>query len=258
MAQPDIGIFEHSTGAPLQYGALSYRLIGSGLESLHRLIDVGGPIMAVLVALSVLTVALTIIKLFQFAAGGVGRRKTGERAVEAWMRGDHELAYELVRAERSPVATALAHAMRGITRVGPRDALVREDIERVSAAELDRLRTVLRPIEVVGQVSPLLGLLGTIIGMISTFQQMQQAGASVDPSVFASGIWAALFTTGLGLAIAILTTTVLSWFDQRIDRERAAIERLVTAVLTDSVTDEARDEARVVPINRPAAAAHAY
>ncbi|MEJ0097765.1 MAG: MotA/TolQ/ExbB proton channel family protein [Bauldia sp.] len=258
MAQPDINIFEHSTGTPLVYGVLSDRLLGSGLQSLKGLIDLGGPIMAVLIALSVVVVALTIIKLFQFAARGVGRRKTAERAVEAWTTGDRELGYELARSERSPVATSLAHAMRGVSKAGPRDALVREDIERVTLAELDRLRSALRPIEVVGQIAPLLGLLGTIMGMISTFQQMQQAGASVDPSIFAGGIWAALFTTGFGLAIAIVTTATLSWLEQRIDGERVAIERLVTAVLTDKVTDEASEERRVVPVARLVTPAHAH
>jgi biopolymer transport protein ExbB len=233
-----IGLFEHSAGAPFPYGSLPQRLWDDGVDALRHLIEAGGPVVAVLIGLSVLAVAIILLKGSQFALRGVGRHGRPERAMRAWTGGDRERGYELARSARSPVAIALAHAMRGISKVGPRDALMREDVERVSLAELQNLRGFLGLLDRLGQIAPLLGLFGTIVGLINTFNQMQVTGPVVDPSIFAAGMWASFLATALGLAIAIVAAAASSWFDTRIDNERATIERLVTAVFTDRVTDE--------------------
>jgi biopolymer transport protein ExbB len=147
--------------------------------------------------------------------------------------------------------------MRGVTKAGPLNTIVREDVERVMIEQVGRLRSMLRTLEMVGQIAPLIGLLGTVIGMIQAFQQMQQAGSSVDPSTLAGGIWVALLTTAVGLAIAIPATMIASWFDERVDRERTAMERLVTAVFTEQITDD-REEDSVTKTGGLGAPAHAH
>ena len=58
-------------------------------------------------------------------------------------------------------------------------------------------------LEIISQVSPLIGLLGTVIGMIDSFNELEIGGSLVDPSILAGGIWTALLTTAMGLLVAI-------------------------------------------------------
>ena len=75
----------------------------------------------------------------------------------------------------------------------------------------------LRVLELIGTLAPLLGLLGTVLGMIEAFQSMESAGEQVDPSVLSGGIWLALLTTAVGLAVAIPTVAILNFFERRLE-----------------------------------------
>ena len=70
------------------------------------------------------------------------------------------------------------------------------------------------------QIAPLLGLFGTVLGMIDAFRALQSAGTAVDPTVLAGGIWVALLTTAAGLAVAMPTSLLLTWLESRTARER--------------------------------------
>ena len=79
-------------------------------------------------------------------------------------------------------------------------------------------------------LAPLLGLFGTVLGMIEAFQAMQAAGSSVDPSTLAGGIWAALLTTAAGLAVAMPTSLILTWFEARLNADRVAANALLARI----------------------------
>lgn len=229
-----------------------------GIDTMRGLVELGGPIVSFLLALSMFALALIVFKIGQFLVLGVGRRKTAEFAVTAWLAGQREEAYDLAARGNSPLGIVLAHVMRGITLPGSTDAVVREDVERVMITQLARLRAYVRPIEIIGQVAPLVGLFGTVVGMIEAFRQMQLAGTAVDPSNLAGGIWVALITTAIGLAIAIPSAFVASWLEEAIDRERTAMEQLATALFTGRVTDTAREADTQGATAQPAAPAHAH
>ena len=124
--------------------------------------------------------------------------------------------------------------MRGVT-AGAEERIVREDVERIALAELGKLRSYMRVIEATVQIAPLLGLFGTVIGMISAFQALQTAGSETDPAVLAGGIWVALLTTAVGLAIAIPAAFVNYWLDGRIEREKEHIETTLDTVIEATV-----------------------
>lgn len=84
-------------------------------------------------------------------------------------------------------------------------------------------------------MSPLLGLLGTVLGMIVAFQQMEAAGAQVDPSTLSSGIWQALLTTAVGLGIAIPAIAVHNWMERKVERVAIRMNDAVTQVLLEFV-----------------------
>lgn len=75
----------------------------------------------------------------------------------------------------------------------------------------------LRGLAIIGNTAPLLGLLGTVTGMIRAFMKIQELGGRVEPSVLAGGIWEALITTAFGLSVAIPTLVAYNYFEGRVD-----------------------------------------
>jgi len=213
-------------------------ILPSMIERINQIVEIGGPIVAILGVFSIISVAIIFLKLWQFAAMGVRRRKVARLAVGKWIAGQRQAAYADVVQHNSVISNIVAHAMRGQMKLGSENMLVREDIENLSATSIRRASSYLKGLEAIAQVSPLLGLFGTVLGMIDAFQALQSSGTSVDPSVLAGGIWVALLTTAVGLGVAIPATLILSWFEAQIDDATADIENLVTNVLTSNVTGE--------------------
>ena len=83
--------------------------------------------------------------------------------------------------------------------------------------EIRELRKNLRGLEVIATISPLMGLLGTVIGMVKAFNKVAQYKGQVDPSLLAGGIWEALLTTAAGLALAIPVVILLNYFERKVE-----------------------------------------
>lgn len=198
---------------------------------LAQLVDRGGPVVTILLCMSVFGLAVMLLKLAQFLWRGVGNGRAVERAMGLWIGGDAPNAIEALEGRRQPTAVVASHAMGGLSR-GADPLIVREDAERLALFELDRLKAYLRALEAISQVAPLLGLFGTVIGMIAAFETLQASGADADPAALAGGIWVALITTAVGLAVAIPAALALYWFEGRINVERGQMERTLTSIFT--------------------------
>jgi len=201
------------------------------LSALENLIAAGGPVTLILLAMSVVTLTVILAKLWQFAAAGVGRAGALDQALALWRDGREDEAIQRIGGRGGPAGRVAAHAMDAL-QTGAEEGRVREDTERVALSELAGLRAYLRVIETTVQTAPLLGLFGTVLGMIASFRALEGAGAQADPAVLAGGIWVALLTTAVGLAIAIPSALALTWFQGRIERERERIEDAATRVFT--------------------------
>lgn len=112
------------------------------------------------------------------------------------------------------------------------DPQAREETTRVAKSALMQTRRGLRALELIATIAPLIGLLGTVLGMIEAFQALQAAGNRADPSALAGGIWQALLTTAAGMAVAIPASMALSWYDSICERVQADMEDLATRVFT--------------------------
>lgn len=196
----------------------------------------GGPIVLFLLALSVLATAVVLLKLWQFAWSGVGRTGHAEKGLRLWLSGERERALSEVKGRRNPTARVVWFGMRGIQN-GASEAHLREDVERIALGELANLRSYMRVLDSTVQLAPLIGLFGTVIGMIYAFQALQDAGTEADPTVLAGGIWVALMTTAVGLAVAIPTAFFNYWLEGRIEREQQAMEAALTSLLTGRVVE---------------------
>ncbi len=203
----------------------------------NTLFERGGPVILILIGMSLIATTIISAKLWQFAATRVGRHGMAKQAVDEWISGNRSHAYDLVYGDSSPVSTVLAHAMRGVS-LNKRDGEVREDVTRVATQTLHGLQSYIRALDTVAQTAPLLGLFGTVLGMIETFGALETAGASVDPSQLAGGIWVALLTTAVGLAVAMPCGVLASWFEGQLENERTVMETMLTGFFTEFATDE--------------------
>jgi biopolymer transport protein ExbB len=201
------------------------------IDTLHsaitRIAELGGPVVLVLVGLSVLVLALVLYKAWQFVVAGVGRHRHLGLAIDAWDAGDRSGSRAHLSQSRSYLRPVIEMACDG-----------RVDAARLEAeaeARFARLERGFRFLDSVAQLAPLLGLFGTVLGMISAFQALQEAGSQVDPSILAGGIWVALLTTAVGLAVAMPTALVLSWFEARMDCERVMAGRALRTVLAPTL-----------------------
>jgi biopolymer transport protein ExbB len=84
---------------------------------------------------------------------------------------------------------------------------------------------------IIGNIAPLLGLLGTVTGMIKVFMGIQNMQGQVNPSALAGGIWEALITTAAGLIVAIPTIIAYHYFEDRIDDITGALKELISDIL---------------------------
>ena len=194
-------------------------------------LEAGGPVVWLLLAISVGALAVVLLKLWQFFRLRPEHNDELPAALSAWRRGERGQAWRLLKPERFS-SEIVALAMRELARGGADQATLREELERLSLTKLQRLRTQLPALEVIGTLTPLLGLLGTVLGMIAAFRAMEMAGSQVDPAVLSGGIWQALLTTAMGLAIAIPVMAAYNWMDRKAQRVAEQINDAVTQVFT--------------------------
>ena len=90
-------------------------------------------------------------------------------------------------------------------------------MNRLGTNFLRAMEEHLRSLAIIGNITPILGLLGTVTGMIKAFMTIQELQGQVDASVLAGGIWEALMTTAFGLAVAIPTQIAYHYFEGRVD-----------------------------------------
>jgi len=179
----------------------------------------GGPVIWVLAGFSVLAVAIVLERLFHFARMG--------RMIKAG-------AMDTRSAQRGP-ERAIAEAIQEAVRRGVTD--IKSVAERVGSHELQRMESGLRTMGWLGHTAPLLGLLGTIMGMIKAFRVIEEAGGKVDAQALAGGIWEAMITTAVGLTVAIPVLFLLHLLEGMVDR-RARSMRETAMLLIERTSNQ--------------------
>ena len=207
-------------------------LQGIDWQSGWAFLDRGGVLMYLLLVCSVLVLAITLERWVR-----IRRARTNTEMlfapVEAMIsRDDMAGAYAHVRFFRGPLAAVLRAVLESQSR-GKAD--LEEAALMEARRELRLLNQRLPSLGLLAGLAPLLGLLGTVIGMIKAFQQVAAAQGAVNPSLLANGIWEALLTTGAGLTVAIPALIFHHALDQRVKRSAfemdyfgAALIRLLT------------------------------
>lgn len=193
-------------------------------------------VFAALAALSVAALTVCLFKTIQFQRLGVGRSARVEAILDAWLGGRPDEATRAARI-RDGVGVRVLEAVLSALQARPNDAAYAEELGRNAAmGEMNLLTRRMRVLEAVVQGAPMLGLLGTVVGMIDAFATLSLAQGAVDPALLAGGIWTALTTTAAGLAIALVTYFFATWLEGRIEGERQTIEVAVSTAIHGRLT----------------------
>lgn len=191
----------------------------SHITSIVEMLAKGGPVMVPLVLCSVVAVAVVIERThFWWRQGDVG---PAERAVDLAERGKLDEALEVARASRTAAARVIAAGL------AERQAPPAAAMEAAAKAEMRRLRTYLPVLDTIITLSPLLGLLGTVTGMIAAFGILSTSGMN-QPNAITGGVAEALIATAAGLAVAIVTLVPYNYFLARAEQAMDAMERVAS------------------------------
>jgi biopolymer transport protein ExbB len=193
--------------------------------NIAELFDKGGPVVWVLAAYSSIGLAIVLERNILFLRL---RQLPGE-----WLaRLDRLLEQPEQLRDLASLKGPEAHIVKAMVeadRAGVRD--LHGVGHRVRAQEIQRMEFGLRTLGILGNTAPLLGLLGTITGMIKAFMVIEQAGGKVDAQALAGGIWEAMITTGVGLAVAIPLLILLHFLEGTVERRAQRMSRCIALLL---------------------------
>jgi biopolymer transport protein ExbB len=188
------------------------------IAALVQTLAKGGPVMIPLLGCSVVALAVVLERLaFWWRQGD---HRAAERALELAERGKLDEALEIARRARGVSARVIAAGL-----AEPR--MPAAAMEAAAQGEMGRLRSYLPVLDTIITLSPLLGLLGTVTGMIAAFGILSTSGMN-QPNAITGGVAEALIATAAGLAIAIATLVPYNYFLARAERAMDALERLAS------------------------------
>lgn len=207
-----------------------------------ELIKAGGWVMAPIIALAILAVAIIIERFWSLRSNEVLPPGLGDE-VREWARGRQlDPKHIEVLRHNSPLGELLAAAL-GV-RHRPRE-IIKERIEDIGRHVLHRLERFLNTLGTIAAVSPLLGLLGTVFGMIMMFMDILSAGVG-DANQLAGGIGQALISTAAGLCVAIPALIFHRYLRGRVAEYVIEMEKQAMALL-DALDEGTYAESRPVP-----------
>ena len=191
-------------------------------------LSVGGPALWVIFGISIVLVTVGLWKFWHLIKLGAWNKKQADEILRLWL----EEKVEPIDTNRQNIRSkVLGQTILAISEKNYSDEMVREECVRLANKDLYEARRGLRIIDLIITIAPLVGLLGTVLGMIEAFQALQDSGAQADPSALAGGIWEALLTTAAGMGIAIPASILLSWYESVVDNVQADIENLATQAI---------------------------
>jgi len=202
------------------------------LTSLLEVIDAAGAVGWVLAGMALSAAIVTFYKIIVFWRSGLWQTKTLRQARVKLRQGEIVEAVRMLDRLHHPAVQLVTLGVDRARTIGLDDKNLEIEMEQLSLGVLERLKSGIRYIGAVAAISPLMGLLGTVLGMIDAFQQMEAAGNQVDPSILSGGIWLALLTTAIGLVVAIPATAAQIWLNSVIQKTTRRLEETGTAVLT--------------------------
>lgn len=184
----------------------------------------GGPVMYPLLACSILVLTVVIERLLFWIFVDLNRnRQLIEDVLELCRQGDWEAVRDKVTGSRDFVIRVL------VSGILHREFSMTKAMEASAAEEIRNMRRYMGILDTMITVAPLLGIFGTVIGIITSFEALGAAGIA-QPQAVTAGIAQALITTAAGLGIAIFTVFPYNYFNSRVEKAVLNIEKYATSL----------------------------
>jgi len=184
----------------------------------------GGPVMYPLLACSIIALTVIIERFLFWAREGVRRdQKLVDEVLEICRRGEWNSVKDKVSGSKDFVIRVL------VSGILHREFSMTRAMEAAASDEIKRMRRFMGVLDTMITVAPLLGIFGTVIGIISSFELLGSAGIE-HPQAVTAGIAQALITTAAGLAIAILSVLPYSYFNSKVEDAALSIEKYATSL----------------------------
>ncbi|MBW2467004.1 MAG: MotA/TolQ/ExbB proton channel family protein [Deltaproteobacteria bacterium] len=184
----------------------------------------GGPVMYPLLACSILVLTVIIERmLFWFSVDLNRNRKLIEDVLELCRQGDWEAVRSRVSGSRDFIIRVL------VSGILHREFSMVKAMEAAAAEEIGYMRRYMGILDTMITVAPLLGIFGTVIGIITSFEALGSVGID-QPQAVTAGIAQALITTATGLGIAILSVFPYNYFNSRVEKAVVNIEKYATSL----------------------------
>jgi len=201
------------------------------MDGVFSLLELGGPIVLVLLLASIFGFALALRKFLQYSKVGYPALKCLDEAVDFWKLGKQKQAIEILNNSSLPIADDLRFALE-LGASMDNDSL-HDEMMRRTGVFLRAYSKDLRLLELTYNLAPVLGLLGTVLGMIEAFRGLAvSAGSASESSALAGGIWEALLTTAVGLSIAIIFAVLHALLESRLESLADTVTDIVSRVLS--------------------------
>ena len=202
------------------------------MEELGNYIDKGGIIFSILLLISAIGISLIIYKILEltFFIDYDFRNLEDSLEKSKTIESFKNLVENLPESEKTKL---LANVFIIINK-NKSKSLKEEEIEILLQKKYLKSQRFLPSLEIIAQVSPLVGLLGTVIGMIDSFNELELGGSLVDPSILAGGIWTALLTTAMGLIVAIPALISHYFFEKKLSNSIQLANAFLTKLIGKS------------------------
>jgi len=207
------GVPSAMAGAPVQVNPAEE--VSDSPQSFWDILFAGGPVGAVIMLLSIAAVALVIEHVVTIRANVLMPPRLGEEVRGFLDAGDLAQAEQRCRQEPSFLAFVLGAGMAEVDGGWP---AVEKAMEDAVAEQSARLFRKIEYLSVIGNIAPMLGLLGTVIGMIFAFREVADTQGAARAADLAEGIYLALVTTVEGLIVAIPALAAFAVFRNRVDQ----------------------------------------
>ncbi len=212
--------------------------------SISQILIKGGIIMIPIALCSVIAVTILVERLLALRKIRINTGNFVLKVKNLLLMNRVQEALQMCRETPGPIAA--------ITRAGllkhrhPREE-IKDAIEGAAKAEIFHLERNLGILGTIAAITPLVGFLGTVTGMIKAFMQVQSLGGQVDASVLAGGIWEALITTAAGLSVGIPALIFYNWLQAKVEfhvfEMQESSNELMDVLLDKEKKDEYRDHA---------------
>ncbi|MFA6078348.1 MAG: MotA/TolQ/ExbB proton channel family protein [Candidatus Omnitrophota bacterium] len=192
------------------------------------IVQKGGPMMYLIIMLSVLAVAVIAERIYHLMRARIDANRFMDEITSVLKRNKIIEAIETCNKTPGPIAHIIKAGILKHDRSKPE---IKEAVEEAAQLEIPRMEKHLPILATIAHIAPLLGLLGTVTGMIRSFQVIQQKALSmtpVNPGDLAGGIWESLLATVAGLAVAIPTYVAYNYLVSQVDNLVYDMERSAT------------------------------